>query len=120
MKPNAYRCAALIVILAMGAMIQASEAKAAESTPSVASAASAPVPTRTQNRALRRSVYAAFAKDKAIDAGDIGVSAKDGDITLTGTVVDAAHIGKAAELASGVPGVRSVTNKLTVKRPFGQ
>ncbi|MDR5741018.1 MULTISPECIES: BON domain-containing protein [unclassified Caballeronia] len=120
MKPNAYRCAALIVVLAVGAIIQVSEAMAGAGTPAAASNASAPVATRAQNRALRRSVYAAFAKDKAIDAGDIGVRANDGVITLTGTVGDAAHIGKAAELARDVPGVRSVTNKLTVKRPFGQ
>jgi osmotically-inducible protein OsmY len=28
-------------------------------------------------------------------------------------------VGKVAEIAQGVPGVTSVTNKLTVQKPFG-
>lgn len=111
--------AALIVLASMVASLQAGESMAAASGPSAASSASAPVATRKENRALRRLVYAAFAKDKSIDAGDIGVSAKDGAVTLTGAVDNAAQIEKAAALASGVPGVKSVTNKLTVKRSFG-
>jgi osmotically-inducible protein OsmY len=65
-------------------------------------------------------VYAAFAKDKSIDAGNIGVGVKDGAVTLTGTVADASQIERAVTLAKGVSGVVSVTNKLTVRRDFGQ
>ncbi|QIE27138.1 BON domain protein (plasmid) [Caballeronia sp. SBC1] len=74
---------------------------------------------RKADRALRRSVYAAIGKDKEISAGDISVIAKDGAVTLNGTVTEAAQIGKAKALARGVSGVTSVTNKLTVKKPFG-
>jgi osmotically-inducible protein OsmY len=65
-------------------------------------------------------VYAALAKDPSIDAGNISVTAKDGAVTLAGTVAEAAQIEKAAALTKGVPGVVSVRNKLTVQRPFGQ
>jgi osmotically-inducible protein OsmY len=106
-------CAALIVLASMVASVQAGESMAASS-------ASAPGATRKENRALRKLVYAAFARDKSIDAGDIGVGAKDGAVTLTGAVDNAAQIEKAAALAGGVAGVTSVTNKLTVKRSFGQ
>jgi len=74
---------------------------------------------RKADRALRRKVYAAIGKDKEISAGDISVIAKDGVVTLNGTVTEAAQIGKAEAIARGVSGVTSVTNKLTVKKPFG-
>jgi hyperosmotically inducible protein len=45
--------------------------------------------------------------------------AKDGAVTLDGTVVDATQIDKVTEIAKGVPGVMSVTNRLIVKKPFG-
>jgi osmotically-inducible protein OsmY len=48
------------------------------------------------------------------------VSAKNGAVTLTGTVDEAAQIDKAAALAKDVPGVVSLQNKLTVKRGFSQ
>ncbi|SAK52416.1 transport-associated protein [Caballeronia temeraria] len=118
-KPRSAACVVSVVLASMGAGFQASQSMAA-TAPSMASSASAPVATRKENRALRKLVYAAIAKDKSIDAGDIGVSAKDGAVTLTGTAADPAQIEKTAALAKDVPGVKSVTNKLTVRRAFGQ
>jgi hyperosmotically inducible periplasmic protein len=85
----------------------------------VASGAAAPQTGKQANRALRRKVYAAISKHKEISAGNISVVAKDGAVTLNGTVTDGAQIDKVAEIAKGVPGVTSATNKLTVQRPFG-
>lgn len=75
---------------------------------------------RQANRALRRKVYAALAKHKEIDAGDISFTAKDGAVTINGTVPDASQINTVAEVAKGVEGVTSVTSKLTVRQPFAQ
>ncbi|MCX4177152.1 MULTISPECIES: BON domain-containing protein [Paraburkholderia] len=75
---------------------------------------------RQANRALRRKVYAALAKHKEIDAGDISITAKGGAVLITGTVPDASQINTVAEVAKGGAGVTSVTSKLTVQRPFGQ
>jgi osmotically-inducible protein OsmY len=119
-KPRSSGCAALIVLASVGASLQVGETMAASSEPSVASSAAPASSSRSANRALRKRVYAAFAKDKSIEAGDIGVSATDGAVTLTGTVTDAAQIEKAGALASSAAGVQSVKNKLTVRRPFGQ
>lgn len=83
-----------------------------------ASGAAAPA-GRKADRALRRRVYAAIAKDKDINAGDISVVARDGVLTLNGTVTDAAQISKTEAITQGVSGVRSVINKLTVKKPLG-
>ncbi|MGA7782804.1 MAG: BON domain-containing protein, partial [Paraburkholderia sp.] len=78
-----------------------------------------PATGRKADRALRRKVYAAIGKHKEISAGDISIIAKDGAVTLHGTVTDASQIGGVADIAAAVPGVVSVTNKLTVKKPLG-
>jgi len=115
--------ATLFVATSMTAWSQAREAASAPPSvqgASVMAASGAAAPTgRKADRALRRKVYAAIGKYKEISAGDISVTAKDGAVTLNGTVTEVAQIGKAEAIARGVPGVTSVTNKLTVKQPFG-
>jgi hyperosmotically inducible periplasmic protein len=109
--------AALIVVTSTAAWSQPGDASGASAA---VQGASTSAPTgRKADRALRRQVYAAIGKDKAISAGDISVTAKDGAVTLNGTVVEAAQVGRVEAIARGVPGVKSVTNKLTVKKPFG-
>lgn len=115
--------ATLFVVTSMTAWPQAREAASAPSSAqgaSVMAASGAAAPSgRKADRALRRKVYAAIGKDKEISAGDIGVTAKDGAVTLNGTVSETAQIGKVEELVRSVPGVTSVTDRLTVKKPFG-
>jgi osmotically-inducible protein OsmY len=74
---------------------------------------------RKDNFALRRKIYAAIAQHKEINAGNISVVVKHGSVTLDGTVADASQVGAATEITKGVPGVTSVTNRLTVKKAFG-
>lgn len=96
------------------------QAQAASATAAPGAASPTAMPTdRQANRAMRRKVYAAIGKDKSINAGNISVGAKGGAITLNGTVSDPAQIARVEEIAKGVPGVTSVTNKLTVKKSFG-
>jgi hyperosmotically inducible protein len=119
---RAFRLAIGVVFVAtsMTAWSQTSEAASAPGASTMAaSGAAAPVTGRKANRALRRQIYNAIVKHKEISAGNISVVAKDGAVTLNGTVTDASQVGKAAEIAKGVPGVTSVTNKLTVEKPFG-
>ncbi|MEX3815244.1 BON domain-containing protein [Paraburkholderia sp. BR13439] len=71
------------------------------------------------NFLLRRKVYAAIVKHKEINAGNVSVVVKGGAVTLDGTVTDASQIGEATEITKGVSGVTSVTNRLTVEKPFG-
>lgn len=112
--------ATLIVATSMNAWPQSSApARAPDASAMAASGASSPATGKKADRALRRKVYAAIGKQKEISAGNISVIAKDGAVTLNGTVTDASQIDKIAEIARGVPRVTSVTNKLTVKKPFG-
>jgi hyperosmotically inducible periplasmic protein len=112
--------ATLVASASMNAWSQPQQSASASAGAQGATASGAAAPTgRQADRALRRKVYAAIGKEKTIDAGDISVRAKNGAVTLSGSVSDAAQIGKVEEIARGVPGVISVTNKLTVKKPFG-
>jgi osmotically-inducible protein OsmY len=114
----------IIVALSMNAWSQNSSAasapaSAAAGSATEASGATAPGKGKKADRVLRRNVYAAIGKHKEISAGSISVTAKDGAVTLNGTVPDATQIISVAEIAKGVPKVTSVTNKLTVRKPFG-
>ena len=45
----------------------------------------------------------------------IKTESKNGEVTLTGTVSEQSHIGLASDTVSGLPGVKSVDNRLVVK-----
>ena len=94
-------------------------ASAPGSSAVAASGAVAPAKGKQADRALRRKIYAAIGTHKEISAGNISVSAKDGAVTLNGSVTEAAQIDKTVEIVKGVPGVISVTNRLAVKKPLG-
>ncbi|PRX32178.1 BON domain-containing protein [Paraburkholderia sp. BL18I3N2] len=115
--------ATLLVAMSMTTWCHAGETASspsgAQGASAMAGSGSAAPTGRKADRALRRKVYAAIGKYKEINAGDISVIAKDGAVTLNGTVTEAAQIDKAEAITRGVPGVTSVTNKLTVKKPFG-
>jgi osmotically-inducible protein OsmY len=110
-----------IAVASMGARAQEdASAGASAGTAASASGGMTAKATRQANRALRRKVYAALAKHKEIDAGDIGISAKGGAVLISGTVPEASQIGTVNEVVKGVAGVTSVSSRLTVQRPFGQ
>lgn len=78
--------------------------------------------TTTDKKAIRKmdhklslNVRRALSKTQGMVVKNIFVRARSGAITLSGSVPDVALISKAAEVAAGVPGVTSVTNKLSVQ-----
>ncbi|CAB3802739.1 hypothetical protein LMG28688_05627 [Paraburkholderia caffeinitolerans] len=109
---------ALCTLLAAVAL-NASAQPAASAPGATAAASSTAAPVAQSNTKLRRAVYTAITKHKEIHGGSIGVTAKNGAVTLNGSVTDAAQVEQVAEIAKGVPGVTSVTNKLTVQKPLG-
>ncbi|CAD6507885.1 BON domain-containing protein [Paraburkholderia sabiae] len=123
MKPiSAHRLAfgGIVIALSINAWAQGGDPTSAPAASVLAaSGASAPATGKKADRALRRKVYAAIGKNKEIKAGSISVTAKDGAVTLSGSVPDNNQIPKVAEIARGVPGVTSVTSKLVVQKPFG-
>ena len=65
--------------------------------------------------AVTAGVKAALLADSGLSTATISVDTQKGAVTLTGTVDSDAMKAKAAEIAKGVKGVKSVVNNLTVK-----
>ncbi|MFL9913273.1 BON domain-containing protein [Paraburkholderia sp. RL17-337-BIB-A] len=106
---------ALIVVVSINAWSQTSESAAPSTQSSMApeSGGSAKA-TRQANRALSKKVLHALSKG-GVTTSRINVIAKGSAVTLAGAVTDSTQIGKAGEIAKGVPGVTSVKNSLTLK-----
>ena len=65
---------------------------------------------RIESTARNSYVFKTFLQNDAIK-----IESKDGDVTLTGTVADNFNKSLAQETVAGLPGVKSVDNKLGVK-----
>jgi hyperosmotically inducible periplasmic protein len=104
------------VAVASSAYAQSSDAMA---TTDAASAKAMAKTTKQVNRKLGLDVRRALSKAQGIDVSNIFVRARGGAVTLTGSVPDGEQIPKAGEVAKGVPGVTSVTNKLGLAVPNG-
>ncbi len=87
-------------------------------TPSPAPAAGAPKaaepPGARENAALAGKVKSTLAADPGLKAFAIDVNASGGAVTLFGTVDTRTNREKAAKVASGVEGVKSVRNNLVL------
>jgi hypothetical protein len=67
---------------------------------------------------IREDVCDRLSDDDEVDAGEISVSVKDGEVTLEGSVSDRHSKHRAEDIAESVSGVREVTNKLRAKKSF--
>jgi hyperosmotically inducible periplasmic protein len=65
---------------------------------------------RIESSAKKSYVFKHYLTDDAIKT-----QSKNGAVTLTGTVAEESHIGLASDTVSGLPGVKSVDNRLVVK-----
>jgi hyperosmotically inducible protein len=65
---------------------------------------------RIESSAKKSYVFKHYLANDAIKT-----EAKNGAVTLTGTVAEESHIGLARDTVEGLPGVKSVDNQLTVK-----
>ncbi|MBN3813054.1 BON domain-containing protein [Paraburkholderia sp. Ac-20347] len=66
------------------------------------------------DRKLGYTVRKALSKAQGIDVSNITVRSRSGAVTLTGSVPTQDQIDQAGQVAQGVAGVKSVSNKLTV------
>ncbi|MGF6777415.1 BON domain-containing protein [Paraburkholderia sp. GAS334] len=95
------------VSVASSAWAQSSDAMAPASAPSAKA-------MKKTDRKLGLDVRRALSKAQGFDVSNVFVRARGGAVTLTGSVPDGAQIPQAEEVAKGVPGVTSVTNKITL------
>jgi hyperosmotically inducible periplasmic protein len=78
-----------------------------------------PKSIRKADRKLAVDVRRAFDKTQGLQVSGLFVRARGGAVSLTGTVPDAAQIPLAGDAAKKVPGVGSVSNRLTVQTALG-
>lgn len=64
---------------------------------------------------ITSKVKGAFVKDAELSAAQIKVNTYQGEVQLSGFVADAGDVGKAAAVAGGIKGVKSVKNDIQVK-----
>lgn len=92
----------------------ASDAASAQAEPAAAaSQASRP------DSALVRDVRRAFTRTTGLNSSNIHVTARDGVVTLTGSVPRESQIQRAGDAAQSVRGVTEVSNKLTLRTSRG-
>jgi hypothetical protein len=82
--------------------------------PVVAGPQAPAAPTVDENATLAARVVAALRRDPAVGKLGIDVVSADGAVTLFGTAATAGDREKAAKVAAGVDGVRSVMNNLVI------
>lgn len=69
------------------------------------------------DRKLAQEVRKAMGKVHGFDVSNVYVHARDGAVTLSGTVPAVSQISQAEQIAKTVPGVTSVRNKITLVVP---
>ena len=76
---------------------------------------SAPLHASTMDDRIESSARKSYVFKTYLEGDDINIQSKDGVVSLTGTVSEESHKSLAQETVAGLPGVKSVDNKLEVK-----
>jgi osmotically-inducible protein OsmY len=104
----------VVVCVAMASSAYAQTSDATATADSAASAKAAKNATKKTDRKLGLDVRRALSKAQGFDVSNVFVKARNGAVVLTGTVPEGNQIGQAEEIAKAVPGVKSVSNKISL------
>lgn len=99
---------AVCLAVASGAHAQSSDAAGTATAPAAMTRSA----QRKADHKLDIAVRHALSRTRDVDVSDIAVRARGDVVTLTGTVPDVAQIARAGQVAAGVPGVMSVSNRI--------
>ena len=119
--PATARVALVLLALFAGCEKQAATTDSATGTTTTAAPAASAgqiakqAEDRVADAATTAKVKTALLADPDVKALRIDVDTRDGVVTLSGTVMNASNIERAATIAKGIDGVKSVDNRLTVK-----
>ena len=82
-------------------------------------AARSPKGYRRSDERIREDVCEMLAEDRYVDAREVEVTVKDGEVTLAGTVPDRSHKRLVEDIAHEARGVRDVHNRLRIDLGLG-
>jgi len=102
-----------VVCVTVACSVYAQDNSAASGAAATMAAPAAPSQKKV-DRKLGYTVRKSLAKAEGLDVSHVVVHSHSGNVTLTGTVPDQQQIDQAGQVAQGVAGVKSVSNKLTV------
>ena len=108
-----------IAVCAMLANAQTSAGAADAASPAETEPAAAPSQASRSDSALVRDVRRAFTRTSGLNPSNIHVTARDGVVTLTGSVPRESQIQRAGDAAKSVRGVTEVSNELTLRTSRG-
>lgn len=74
------------------------------------------VGSKVDDALITAKVKAAFIRDDSVKALDIAVNTNNGEVQLSGFVANEGQVNRATEVARSIEGVKSVDNKMSVKR----
>jgi hyperosmotically inducible periplasmic protein len=114
MKSNLRSALCASVLLMFAGVSYAQSANAPSDASMAPGTMSASPSAKKADRALAHAVRRALSKAQGLDVSGIFVRARDGAITLSGSVNNSDQIHQAEEVARSVQGVNSVTNKLSL------
>ncbi len=80
-------------------------------------AISVPVHASKMDDRIVSTAWKSYVFKTYLQADGVKIESKDGVVTLTGTVSEESHKSLAQETMAGLPGVKSVVNRLEVRRP---
>jgi osmotically-inducible protein OsmY len=72
---------------------------------------------QVDDNALHDNVKRKLANDQVVKGGALEVDVKNGAVVITGSVEFDNQKARAEKIVKKVPGVKSVTNQITVRRP---
>jgi osmotically-inducible protein OsmY len=110
------RSAAVVLLLASVCAYAQTDAPT-DSANTTASAAPTKKQIRQQNHALEKTVRHTLSATKHLDSSNIVIVARNGNVTLEGSVLDSGQIDLAGKSAAGAPGVKHVDNRITLHEP---
>jgi hyperosmotically inducible protein len=102
------------LLLAAGMAIATSPAFAQNDAATAAAPSTNATSAKQADRALAKAVRRALGKTPGFDVSGVFVKARNGAVTLSGSVKDGSQISQAEEVTRQVQGVTSVSNKLTL------
>lgn len=113
-------CASTVAFACLNTHAQPQAAGSAPAAQAAAGSSPTAGEIKAANRQLVRDVRRAFrsARSQGLRASNITVRANNGVVTLTGSVPAADQVDLATNIAKGVPGVQSVTNRVAVRKEF--